>query len=82
MPIGTVGNPFYGDSTNPTNPPETQTNQVLAKLSEIQKSSSVSGFNGEFNLTTNQQVRDLGREQFFLWQSVYFYLRKDEIKRI
>ena len=32
IPIGKVGNPFYNDFANPTYPPATQANQVIAKL--------------------------------------------------
>ena len=64
MPIGTVSNPFCNDFPNPENSPVTIADQLLAKMGEIQKDSAGSDFNGEFNRALNQQVRDLGSEQF------------------
>ena len=84
MPIGVAGNPVYNDFTNPENPPVTQTHQVLAKLSDIRKASPESGFNGDFNLTLNHQLRSVGSEQFPPVQTAYFYQRtknKADLKR-
>ena len=65
MPIGTVGNPFYNDFMNPANSPVTQTKLAVAKLREIQKSSSRSDFNGKFGRFLNQPAQDMGIAQFF-----------------
>ena len=65
MPIGAVGNLFFNAFTNPADSPVTQTQQVLAKLSEIQKSTLESDFNGKFNIALNQRVGDMGIEELF-----------------
>ena len=72
MPIGTVGDPHFGDFTNPMESPTTKIHQLIDAIRKIRQSSLNADFSNKLNTKLHRRFRETKSEGFFLCRAVFF----------
>ena len=72
MPIGEIGNPLFGDFTNPPEAPVTKTHGLLSAIRKIRHASLNADFSNKMNMALTRMVRSNKSDGFFLEETVFF----------
>ena len=58
MPIGTIGNPYFEDFTNPKEAHTAKTHGLIGLIHKIRQASTNADFTNRLNTTSHRRVRD------------------------
>ena len=80
MPIGTAGNPHFGDFANQKEAPTTETHHMSAAIHQVRKAPLTADSSGELNLTLDKRLRGSGNGGFSRAKRIFAF-HKSENRR-